>query len=409
MITITDGSDYTFGSNNSTICFADGTNIGNLNITGTNDTLRFCGNSTIGSISGSYGEKLSIVNTSAGYLNLINSSLPGVTISVFNYGGLTAGPLYNGNNLTTFNIGTMAVITVNGPATSNGDTLYILGGTFNTQSLTLNANSYVCLSHNAVINTTDFTINGGAFPLVSDPSYASCLHYTGIATLNINPVTNSALSICAGSGSSFANGATSSNWGPNVIYSNPCTDCNTSGLLPVKLKNFTASINNKNNVLLQWISAEEINTARYEVQRSTNGGAYTTISSVAALGNSSIAVSYIYTDVQPEEGVNLYRLKMIDQNNSYAYSSTVKILFSPNTKNFYAVANYSGITAYLPVINGKGFIRLIDLQGRVLFQQQVYANQTQVSIPANNIASGSYFVQYSDEQMKQSQQVFIQK
>lgn len=82
--------------------------------------------------------------------------------------------------------------------------------------------------------------------------------------------------------------------------------------LPVRLVRF-AAVAEGETARLTWITTEEINSDRFEVERSTNGKNWNWIGTVASSGESTVAVDYFFVDKAPRPGVNLYRLKMVDR------------------------------------------------------------------------------------------------
>jgi hypothetical protein len=94
----------------------------------------------------------------------------------------------------------------------------------------------------------------------------------------------------------------------------------TSGsVLPVKLINFTAMANEK-HVLIAWTTSEETNSDYFEVQHSVDGKEWKAIGRVEASGESDVDKTYSYEHNGPIPGENLYRLKMMDQDGTFAYS-----------------------------------------------------------------------------------------
>ena len=85
-------------------------------------------------------------------------------------------------------------------------------------------------------------------------------------------------------------------------------------LLPLKLLSFSAKKENNAN-LLQWVTAQEINVDRFEIERSSNGREFNKIASVKA-GNTNYALE----DNSPIKGANFYRLKMMDKDQQFTYS-----------------------------------------------------------------------------------------
>lgn len=96
--------------------------------------------------------------------------------------------------------------------------------------------------------------------------------------------------------------------------------------LPVRLEEFGVR-KEQQTAILKWISSEETNTDRFDVQRSGNGKVWTTIATVPAKGNSQTQTIYEATDTDPLPGENLYRLHMIDNDGTSAYSGIRNLTF----------------------------------------------------------------------------------
>jgi hypothetical protein len=84
-----------------------------------------------------------------------------------------------------------------------------------------------------------------------------------------------------------------------------------SQVLPVELLFFAAAVE-KNQVVCTWATASELNTLRFEVERSANGADFVSIGSVAAVGNSRQRNNYSFADAAPMHGRAFYRLVSID-------------------------------------------------------------------------------------------------
>lgn len=93
-----------------------------------------------------------------------------------------------------------------------------------------------------------------------------------------------------------------------------------AGPLPVTLVDFKAYLNDASQVALEWETSFEDNSERFNIQHSTDGKSWTTKGSVDAAGESSQKRTYQFVDANPVDGENLYRLKMIDRDGSFAYS-----------------------------------------------------------------------------------------
>jgi Surface adhesin CshA non-repetitive domain 2/GEVED domain len=89
--------------------------------------------------------------------------------------------------------------------------------------------------------------------------------------------------------------------------------------LPVTLVAFTAKATTDCGVDLNWRTASELNSSRYEVQRSLDGTSFTRLDAVAS-HNSTSGASYHYRDTRAFSDVRYYRLRMVDQDGSASYS-----------------------------------------------------------------------------------------
>ena len=94
--------------------------------------------------------------------------------------------------------------------------------------------------------------------------------------------------------------------------------------LPVTLVNFTGQLVN-NQVQLQWRTASEQNNDHFEVQHSTDGIQFSSIGNIKGSGTSFIPHDYQFTDVAPAQGNNYYRLKQVDIDGNYTFSSIVDV------------------------------------------------------------------------------------
>jgi hypothetical protein len=103
-------------------------------------------------------------------------------------------------------------------------------------------------------------------------------------------------------------------------------DLKITAPLPVTLSKWQAQKNN-NTVICQWTTGQEINTANFTVERSTDGINFTAIGTLPASGNSSTEKKYAYTDKTPVHATNYYRLKTSDIDGRWKWSNIIAIKF----------------------------------------------------------------------------------
>jgi hypothetical protein len=102
---------------------------------------------------------------------------------------------------------------------------------------------------------------------------------------------------------------------------------------PVELYSFTAEPVGQ-RVELNWSTASEQNSSRFEVERALVSGSelnYSKVGEVPSVGNSSILHYYGLTDNKVKMNNRYsYRLKMVDGNGEYEYSQAVEVSLSGN-------------------------------------------------------------------------------
>ncbi|MCE6991403.1 T9SS type A sorting domain-containing protein [Dyadobacter sp. CY323] len=161
--------------------------------------------------------------------------------------------------------------------------------------------------------------------------------------------------------------------------------------LPVTLASFEAA-KQENHALLQWTTSAETNSREFEIQRSVNGKQWLIIGKVAASGESSVSIPYSFTDHQPERTTNLYRLMMIDADESYTYSSIRAVDFTGNLSAFLypnpAVQNFK-INLAKEQLEQISAFKICDQQGKTVLQSRITSH---AQVDVSSLKSGSYMV-----------------
>ncbi|WP_158281562.1 T9SS type A sorting domain-containing protein [Sediminitomix flava] len=103
--------------------------------------------------------------------------------------------------------------------------------------------------------------------------------------------------------------------------------------LPVQLINFNLK-QEEGKIILDWTTATEINTKRFDVERSIDGINFERVSAVDAIGESQSLVNYQYIDQNVLTGyVYFYRLNMVDNDYSNQYSKSQMIQLDASDLN----------------------------------------------------------------------------
>ncbi len=147
---------------------------------------------------------------------------------------------------------------------------------------------------------------------------------------------------------------------------------------------------------LNWATSAEKNNDFFILERSANGVDFTEIGSVVGNGTSSQVNSYTFNDQNPLNGTNYYRLKQVDNDGKFSYSSIVTIN-NELTADFYIFPNPNdGAFAINIVSAGEDnsySIEVLDVQGKVVHTAE--GDQSYSTIQISNLSSGVYVVRLS--------------
>lgn len=179
--------------------------------------------------------------------------------------------------------------------------------------------------------------------------------------------------------------------------------------LPITQLSFNGSLI-KNDVLLHWQTATEINTDHYTIERSSDGTNFTGIGHVAAAGNSTVTQSYRFNDynaAQLNAGALCYRLKMADKDGRFAYSSILKIKLAGIKAVLYAYPNPVKDKATVVFNAGaieKYTIAITDLSGKIVKRTEGVSaiGTNNVAIDVSRFAVGTYIITVNSKGKMQS-------
>jgi hypothetical protein len=185
--------------------------------------------------------------------------------------------------------------------------------------------------------------------------------------------------------------------------------------LSVNLSVFTGTNINNQYSQLNWTTSEEKNFDHFEIEHSSSTTNFQQIGTVAGKGDSDLPQDYSFQDLNPVDGFNYYRLKMVDKQNNFTYSSNVLVSFSlaiiqlyPNpAQNLVYLKNNLNFTFGDPIQ-----VELIGTLGQHIFSEQLTTAGTYlmtVNFPPG-IATGTYFfVAINSKGQKQAWKIQLRK
>lgn len=160
--------------------------------------------------------------------------------------------------------------------------------------------------------------------------------------------------------------------------------------LPVTLAAFNAE-KEGTTALLTWSTTFETNSAYFEVQHSQDGKKWTALTSIQAQGESTALIPYSYTHTSPS-AVNLYRLKMVDMDKTYAFSSIKSLNFDGDAQ----IRIYPNPTVDRIKLSSNQQISNVKLynQSGVLVMNTIPDSGNEVDV--TRLTQGTYFVKIND-------------
>lgn len=141
--------------------------------------------------------------------------------------------------------------------------------------------------------------------------------------------------------------------------------------LPVELRSFSARRQGA-GVLVQWSTASEANSARFEVERQAGAesGAFASVGTVAARGTSRQLTDYRFPDATAPASLLYYRLRQVDADGRAAFSPVVAVPATavPPLAALYPIPAHDWLVVELPADLADAPLSIVDLTGREIAQ-----------------------------------------
>lgn len=156
---------------------------------------------------------------------------------------------------------------------------------------------------------------------------------------------------------------------------------------PVEFTYFKGQATESGNVLT-WETASEKDNAGFEVQRSLDGRNWEVLGFEAGAGYSILPIQYNFTDAQPAEGINYYRLKQTDFDGAFEYSNVISINNSGAAAPLTLMPN--PVNDVLNINNGQGLASIYNALGQKVAEFNI--NDAQATYNVNQLPKGQYII-----------------
>jgi hypothetical protein len=277
---------------------------------------------------------------------------------------------------------------------------------------TTSDSAYVCLYY----LDDDFALYNGDASLTGWPLLPTSGNMSLMGNICMTKVDNGPINNPGSTATAIPNSDITASYDPNTTVwtvcfpvgsfsSFYCHTCNPGNApLPVMLSYFKGRKQDQTSVL-NWSTIRERNNSYFILERSRDGKTFSAISaaipSQALNGNSEEKLAYTYTDQQPMNGHNYYRLLQVDLDGKNNYSQIVDVYFGNETLvNMYPnpVQNQLTVEVNTPKATAAE-LRIMDATGRVVrtvvMNLSEGLNETEVSM--EGLADGVYLLRLSND------------
>ncbi|MEO6902251.1 MAG: T9SS type A sorting domain-containing protein [Bacteroidia bacterium] len=289
---------------------------------------------------------------------------------------------------------------------------------------TIDAATYTAEMFNSSPKSLGYTINGATITSVSSMRYwqidrvgigaltgaSVTLYYkSGVSSDGVTDPSNLRIAKTIGTGTVWNDvGGAGSAIGDGFISSLAFTSFSkftlanrAGGLnpLPIELTSFTATPIKK-HIQLNWTTMSEKNNDYFTIEKSFDGIKFEELVRVKGAGNSSNEINYSTIDLDPNEGVNYYRLKQTDYDGGYFYSNIVFVNTNTDTKLSFNVYPNPTINNQINIVltgnSGKQVNVIIrDVLGKECYNKTIQLSTGNYTLHIDrdgSIPAGIYFI-----------------
>jgi hypothetical protein len=171
-----------------------------------------------------------------------------------------------------------------------------------------------------------------------------------------------------------------------------------SGPIPVKLGSFNIE-KQSSAVKLTWHTEQEISSSYFSIEKSADGRNWNEMTRVSAAGFSNTRKDYASFDNAPFNGINYYRLKLVDRDGKFEYSVVRSLLFTQKTKVQVSPNPAKGFINVFIAKNNlpkPATVTVTSANGKKVFEVAVTHPSLQINV--QHLPKGIYMVSVTDNE-----------
>ena len=186
--------------------------------------------------------------------------------------------------------------------------------------------------------------------------------------------------------------------------------------LPVTLIDFRV-VSEGGAAVLKWSTSLEINADRFIIERSINARNWVQAGWISAAEDSHSIKNYTYTDAEVTNGMNYYRLKMIDRatdtpergpkDQSFAYSQIRSLLFSRSDVPLIFPNPVDDKLSFKNVsVRSTVKVSIYEISGHLVFEDAINPDE---GLHIKDFPPGTYVLKITQENGQQSSHTFLKQ
>ena len=169
----------------------------------------------------------------------------------------------------------------------------------------------------------------------------------------------------------------------------------TASPLPIELLSFDVS-KVDNAVVLEWVTASELNNDYFEIQRSINASNWQLIANVDGMGNSNTVHKYKYIDNNALLSKTYYRLRQVDFDGEYSYSP-IRFVDVIRNNEIEIYPNPTDGSVNIIGIDKDTRVELLDINSKIISVQIDY-HENKAVLNIKHLPAAVYFVRIVSSQ-----------
>ncbi len=172
-------------------------------------------------------------------------------------------------------------------------------------------------------------------------------------------------------------------------------------VLPLQLLSFNV-IDNNGYASLRWQTCNEINVNRFDIQRSENAIDFVSVANISA-ANSTCGTVYTYNDTKALSGTAYYRIRIVDNDGSSAYSSILSITGKiPVQISVFPNPVVNNLVVLHPKAGNSAQLQVMSINGKLVLSERVMIDAIQSSVDVSKLGKGNYIVIFTNGNDKQT-------